>query len=207
MESKILASVAKLHILPSLALKLQGHNKNKFRSVTCSGSQARGTWAVAGRPPWARVEQGYPDGQADIHREHRARLEGPPAGRQGAAAGGQEEGPASSGWHPEVLGLRAMQCGSVLPREGEEQGWGMREWVQAGAFCRPSLVTRAWLAPRPLRSTGAAPGSWPHLATTTKVKGEELLRERDAGGGEEAGRGGPRRAAPRQALQLWQGSL
>lgn len=48
MESKILASVAKLHILPSLALKLQSYNKNKFRSVTCSGSQARGTWAPLG---------------------------------------------------------------------------------------------------------------------------------------------------------------
>ena len=48
MESKILASMAKLHILPSLALKLQSYNKNKFRSVTCSGSQARGMWAPSG---------------------------------------------------------------------------------------------------------------------------------------------------------------
>lgn len=48
MESKILASVAKLHILPSLALKLQSYNKNKFRSVTCSGSQTRGTRTLLG---------------------------------------------------------------------------------------------------------------------------------------------------------------
>lgn len=54
MESKILASAAKLHILPSLALKLQSYNKNKFRSVTCSGSQTRGTWA----PPGGRRGQG-----------------------------------------------------------------------------------------------------------------------------------------------------
>lgn len=47
-ELKILASMAKLHILPSLALKLQSYNKKKFRSMTCSGSQARGKWALLG---------------------------------------------------------------------------------------------------------------------------------------------------------------
>lgn len=146
----------------------------------------------AGRPPWARVEQGCPDSRADIHREHRARLKGPPAGRRGAAAGGREEGPASSGWHPEVPGLRAVQRGAVPPGEGEEQRWGARERVPAGAFCCPSLVAQAQLAPRPLRSTGTAPGSWLHLATTTEAKGEELLREGCwGGGGEEAGQGGP----------------
>lgn len=119
----------------------------------------------------------------DIHQEHHACLEGPPAGRWGAAAGGWEEGPASSQWHPEVQGLRTMQCGVVPPGEGEEQGWGTREQARAGTFCHPSLITRAQLAPHPLRSTG----SWLHLATATEAKGEELLRERDAGRGEEAG--------------------
>lgn len=49
--------------------------------------------------------------------------------QQGAAAGGQEEGPASSGWHPKVLGPWAMQRGMVLPGEGEEQDWGTRKRV------------------------------------------------------------------------------
>lgn len=37
-----MASAAKLHILPSLALKLQSYNKNKFRSGICPGSPSRG---------------------------------------------------------------------------------------------------------------------------------------------------------------------
>lgn len=161
----------------------------------------------AGRPPQARVEEGCPDRRADIHREHRACLEGPPASRRGAAAGSWEEGPASSGWHPEVQGLWARQCGVVPPGEGEERGWGTRQRVLAGPFCRPSLVTQAWLAPRPLRSTGAASGSWLHLATATEAKGEELLRDRDAGGGEEAGQGAPRRAAPQTGTTAMAGQF
>lgn len=107
--------------------------------------------------------------------EHHARLEG-------AAAGGREEGPAPSGDTPRCQGCG--RCGAA------------RGWQGAGLGHRGVGVSRRLLPPfschplHPLRPTGATPGSCPHLATAAQAEGEELLRDRDAGG-EEAGKRGP----------------
>lgn len=56
---------------------------------------------------------------------------GPPAGGWGAAAGGREEGPAPSGWHPEV------------PGTGEEQGWGPTAPQVTGSWPHPATAAQA----------------------------------------------------------------
>lgn len=176
-----MASVAKLHILPSLALKLQSYNKNKFRSGTCSGSQTGGTQPRGAeqesRPGWTSPRSILPASRDSW------------PGR--SSGGSREEGPASSGWHRQVPGLRSGS-GATHGR----QGWGTRgardtgdrrQRVRIGAFCRPSLVPRARLAPCPLGRSCHRP-----------IRGRGAAQSGVLGGRSWAG-------GSRQALQLWQG--
>lgn len=135
-----------------------------------------------GWPPWARVEQGCPDRRVDIHQEHHARLKGSLAGRRGAAAGGREEDPASSGWHPKVPVSPGGRRGAGLRHEG------------AGA-------SRCLLPPFPCHPGSACTESlqvnWSctrELATSChhrRSKGRGAAQRGMLEGGEEAGQGGP----------------
>lgn len=160
-----MASAAKLHILPSLALKLQSYNKNEFRSGSCSGSQTGGT-----RPRRAEQES-RPGGRLHIHREHPARLQGHPAGREQQREAGRRVLPPPGG----TARCRGRgRCGVAAVREGRAGARGTRSsgCERAGAFCRPSFVARARLAPCPLgepHGEVAAPRHRPR-------KREELLR-------------------------------
>lgn len=126
--------------------------------------------------------------------EHHARLEG-------AAAGGREEGPASSGGHPEVPGLRAMRCclGMARSRAGA-QGNGCEQAPSAALLLSPGLHCVPSGQPEPHR--GAARVLPPPLKQRERSCSETGMLE-----GRRLRRGGPWRAAPRQALELWQGSL
>jgi len=134
-----------------------------------------------------------------------------PASRGPRPVGGEQQQKARRrvlpppGGTPRCRGCR--QCSVAWCHPGKARSRAGARGSRCKQAPSAALVTQAQLTPCPHRSTRAAPGSWPHLATATEAKGEELLRERDPGEREEAGKGIPWHAAPRQALQLWQGSL
>lgn len=182
-----MASAAKLHILPSLALKLQSYNKNEFRSGSCSGSQTGGT-----RPRRAEQES-RPGGRLHIHREHPARLQGHPAGREQQREAGRRVLPPPGG----TARCRGRgRCGVAAVREGRAGARGTRSsgCERAGPLLPPFLCrpgSAGAVSPR-----GAARGGG---CTPPPPQKERGAAQSGVLEGEEAGQGA------RQALQLWQG--
>lgn len=171
-----MASAAKLHILPSLALKLQSYNKNEFRSGSCSGSQTGGT-----RPRRAEQES-RPGGRLRIHREHPARLQGHPAGREQQREAGRRVLPPPGGT-ARCRGRGRCGVAAAPAGEGRAGARGTRGTRSSGCEQAPSAAL-------PLSPGLGEPHGEVAAPRHRPVKGEELLRA-GCWRARRLGRGGP----------------
>lgn len=166
----------------------------------------------AGRPLWARVEQGCPDRQAGGHPPGASRLpRGTPSWSAGISSRRPGGGSCLLRMAPQGAGAAddAVWCGATQGR----QGTGLGHEGARGSKCEQAASAALPLLPGlglhriPSGQPGPHQGAG-HLLPLLLKQRERSCSERGMlEGGRRLGRGGPWCAAPQQALQLWQGSL